>query len=928
MDICTIIAKNYVAFARVLARSHREHHPGARCFVLVIDETDGHLDPEQEPFELITPSQLDLDGFERMAARYDVLELSTAVKPWLLRHLLHERGLEKVAYLDPDIQVCSSLQEIDALLDTHEVVLIPHLTEPIPDDGFKPSEADILIAGAYNLGFIGLARRPAANTLLDWWSERLATECVVAPERGVFVDQRWMDLVHGFVPHVAVLRDPGYDVAYWNLHSRPLQLRDGQLLAGGSPLRFMHFSGFDPLDPARLSKHQNRIQLVPGEPLAELCEQYAQRVLAEGHRQAREWPYTYGALPDGTALDRFVRAAYALAEEQEAVRNSIFTGPGAGELLDWLTSPAEQGGSQGVNRYLAVLHETYPGLAHTFGELSGRGASELVAWARVYGRSEVPIPDALLPGFGAGRAGSVHGVNVAGYFDAVLGVGEAARQMIGALESQRIEVATVGLSASAPRDPALARRVGGGRAGEPGPAGERGDGSPVPAAGEPRFATNLICVNADMLSAFAQQMGPSFFAGRYSALYCFWEVECFPERWLGAFKHVNELWVGSSFMAKTLAEVSPVPVVCIPTPVALNEPPLRTRAQLGLPEGFLFLFVFDYASVFARKNPLAVVEAFERAFGEHDDAVLVLKCINSERDPSNHERLLAAAARRRDMHVIDRTVSAAERDAMVAACDCYVSLHRSEGFGFTLAEAMWFGKPVIATGYSGNLDYMRPDNSYLVDHELVPVGLGADPYPPDCRWAQPDVDHAARLMREVFEHPAAAQERASRGAEQLRASHSPEAVGRAIARRLAHVDRSSVRSGAGASALVHGELAHTSRRIRSGPAPTGRVRFGRAQRFARRLVLRLIKPFTVHERIVDEELVRAIAAVGDGLAGAHIRIDELSRRVQDARPLEPLGDARGLAVEEPQAQGEDDGGEADGDEQAHGAAYVDGGAVN
>src|SRR6266550_3930177 len=109
VDICTIIAKNYVAYARVLAESFRQHHPDGRCFTLVIDDIAGYLDPAQEPFELITPDQLDLRGFEHMAGRYEVLELSTAVKPGLLRYLLHDRGLEKVAYLDPDIEVRSSL---------------------------------------------------------------------------------------------------------------------------------------------------------------------------------------------------------------------------------------------------------------------------------------------------------------------------------------------------------------------------------------------------------------------------------------------------------------------------------------------------------------------------------------------------------------------------------------------------------------------------------------------------------------------------------------------------------------------------------------------------------------------------------------------------------------------------------------------------
>jgi hypothetical protein len=121
---------------------------------------------------------------------------------------------------------------------------------------------------------------------------------------------------------------------------------------------------------------------------------------------------------------------------------------------------------------------------------------------------------------------------------------------------------------------------------------------------------------------------------------------------------------------------------------------------------------------------------------------------------------------------------------VTASCDCYVSLHRAEGFGLTLAEAMSLGRPVIATGYSGNLDFMTDRNSYLVAHEMAPVGPGSAPYPPEAEWAEPDIEHAARLMREVFENQDAARQRGRLAAAEIAITHSLEASGRSMVRRL------------------------------------------------------------------------------------------------------------------------------------------------
>lgn len=863
MDVCTIIAANYAPFARVLAESLREQRPQATCYALVIDDHDGRLDPASEPFEIVTPAQLEIEHFERMAALYHVLELSTAVKPWLLRYLLNVRGCQTLAYLDPDIQLFDPLDELEALLHEHRLVVTPHLTAPMPRDGRRPSETDILVAGTYNLGFIGLAPGPDTDALLDWWGERLETDCVVAPERGYFVDQRWIDFAPGLVPSLHVLRDPGYNVAYWNLPSRQVRRAGEGWQVDGRPLRFFHFSGFDPRQPEKLSKHQDRVRLAEHPGVRELCRRYAELLLARGFDAARGWSYGFDELPDGTRVDAAIRLAFRRGVEAGALTRGPFSQPGADELQRWLTAPAN---GAGPNRYLLALRETRPQLQHAFPNVPGTDEARFEAWAQALGPAQMDLPPTLVApaANGATRRRRGPGVNVSGYFESVLGVGEAARQVVDALETAGVTVSTVGLVAGrSQQEQTLAR--------------ER--------ASDERHPVNLICVNADVLPAFADEMGPEFFAGRYSIGLWWWEVSTFPERWLSAFDELDEVWVGSRHVADALTPVSPVPVFQIVQPVARVDPPAGIdRGALGMPDGFVFLFSFDYNSVFERKNPLAVVEAFSAAFPPGSGAALVIKSINHEHDPTNAQRLQAAIAAHPDAHLIDRHLSRDDRDALVAACDCYVSLHRSEGFGFTLAEAMALGRPVIGTGYSGTREFMSAENSYLVDYELVPIGAGADPYPSEGVWAQPDVAHAARLMRAVFEDPAEAARRAELGRDQLRARHSATAAGVAMADRLQRIAAGfgPRRRGTHApSSFDAGALRH---RISAGPAVPAQSRFGAPQRFARKLLLRALKPYTAHERVVDFELARALEDVDrtvHAVAGA--RIDDLADQVDRLR---------------------------------------------
>ena len=275
MRICTIVARNYLPYARVLTESFLAQHPSGESIVLVIDDRDEDVDESREPFRVVRPDALSIDRFEAMAAMYDVTELATAVKPWLLEHLLSDDDAGPIAYFDPDIRFYAPVEQIEQLTIEHELVLTPHITAPIPDDGRQPGELDLMASGVYNLGFVAMAPSERIRELLRWWQKRLRYDCVIDHALGYFVNQRWFDLVPNTFEGTAMLRDPGMNVAYWNLHERTIaRAPDGHWLVNGQALRFYHFSGFNPETPHLLSKHQTRARLSDHPDLARLCAEF------------------------------------------------------------------------------------------------------------------------------------------------------------------------------------------------------------------------------------------------------------------------------------------------------------------------------------------------------------------------------------------------------------------------------------------------------------------------------------------------------------------------------------------------------------------------------------------------------------------------------------------------------------------------------
>lgn len=327
MIACTIVARNYLAQAKVLAASFQRHHPDDRFYVLVVD--GDYADFAADGVATLTPSEvMDPTVFGEMATSYTVIELATAVKPFLLAHLL--KSDEVVMYIDPDIEVFTALADVAEQAGESGIVLTPHTLEPVPRDGMYPDEYKVLRAGTFNLGFIAVGQ--SALEFLEWWQERLRTHCIIAPDAGLFVDQKWVELVPSYWPF-AVLRDRGANVAYWNLHERSISAGQGSYLAGGQPLRFFHFSGFDPRQPDRVSTHvPERPRVTMYEPMDELFASYGKQLLENGFVDAVQQPYGLATAPDGTELSQEVRRLFRRgvleADSRQAPRPpNAFTDP-------------------------------------------------------------------------------------------------------------------------------------------------------------------------------------------------------------------------------------------------------------------------------------------------------------------------------------------------------------------------------------------------------------------------------------------------------------------------------------------------------------------------------------------------------------------------------------------------------------------------
>ena len=787
---------------RVLADSLARVDPAVPRTIVVIDEDPQSLELLAGAGEIRTGTKLGLDSdlVGRWVGAYGERGLIWAAFPQVLSSI-GDPG-DHVLWIGADIAVVqaplpfwSALEESDVVAGLAAPSLAPRGHERRDSAGGRPyalqpasalARQDGELVSRSVLGWTVDSR--AVTSLLSEWPvpqdfptyESLATSATA---------QLWFNAL-ALHDEVELVRSAGSVLSAVQLLSRTVEPgpTDTTPLVDGQPLTLLGLRGFDARQPHLLEGKIVTARVSERPALAPLLRERAEALIAAGWTRldGNDVAGPLGEAPRGTRWDELPEGLphngitqglirYGLRDG--AITHSPFSEAGFDQLRAYALQPARQGGSVGVNRLLHAIYGVRPDVRGAFPSLDGNDGLSFIEWAWSSGRQEMSIPKSFLPprpAFGAAarktparREPDTEGVNLAGYYTSGIGVGESMRQIATALETAGIPTTPVqGLFVPSTRQQAELPPVG---------------------PQDAHHDVNVVVVNGFQMPDFVRDVGEGFFAERPTIGVWWWEVDPFPAaEWAPALRWLDELWVGTDFIRGLIEPHVDVPVWVYPVPVSVQrlEWPLE-RAHFGWKDDeTVFLYIWDYHSTEARKNPSGLAEAYRRAFPEGSKTRLVLKCINHESLPEADEKVRQAAAGRADIVFIDYFLSEREKNALLELCDCYVSPHRSEGFGYAPAEAMLLGKPVVLTGYGGTTQYADDTVARIVKWTPSQVGPGAWPYPPDGRWVDPDLDDLAAALRWIIEEPEAAAAMAERGRQRVTERHNMVASGTAMRERL------------------------------------------------------------------------------------------------------------------------------------------------
>jgi glycosyltransferase involved in cell wall biosynthesis len=355
------------------------------------------------------------------------------------------------------------------------------------------------------------------------------------------------------------------------------------------------------------------------------------------------------------------------------------------------------------------------------------------------------------------------GVNVYGYVHAESGVGQSARANIQALNIADVPISVIDF--------------------------RQGNASRMLASidetlkSDDRYQCNLFHINADQIRASLEFLGHHALDGHYNIGYWAWELPEFPDEWVEASHYLDEIWTPSAFCKEAFEKKLSIPVRVVPHSIWLENRnmPANEETVSASETDFTFLTMFDCHSIPERKNVFAVIEAFEKSFSPNGgQAKLIIKVSNLDSKNSFATRLNECVENNSDIALIAEYLERNDIFRLFDQASCFVSLHRSEGFGLGIAEAMLLGKPTIVTGWSGNMEFCNNENSLLVDYKLVQLSEDYGPYKKGQTWADPCIDHAALLMLSIYNDKDLYDKISKNGYRHVVEHLSPEVIGASL----------------------------------------------------------------------------------------------------------------------------------------------------
>ena len=375
----TIVSLNYLSLARILGKSFKKHHPDVEFIILIVDKIGDRIDVSKEEFRIFSIDDLDIPERQSFIFKYNITELNTAVKPLFIKYLFEKENASQVLYIDPDIYIYDRLDGVFEGLENHDAVFTPHILTPMPDFDHIPNEISIMQSGCFNLGFVAMKNTPQIIDFLDWWWKRLEVYSISAPEKGLFTDQKWMDYACSLLDRVCVLRDPGYNVAYWNIHERNVfEKKNDKYFVNNVPLRFFHYSGFLIDNQEAISKFQNRYVLSDfSEVLKEIFFNYGEELKNSDFLSTKKIPYAYSFFDNNIKIHDILRKIYYNLYREKGFKNP-FDAQSSSEYYQWLRKKIKKDSS--MTNLVAEIYNMRPDVQKAYPDLDKQEKS-ILNWA-------------------------------------------------------------------------------------------------------------------------------------------------------------------------------------------------------------------------------------------------------------------------------------------------------------------------------------------------------------------------------------------------------------------------------------------------------------------------------------------------------------------------------------------------------------------